>query len=94
MYSHHGFERFVAVLVQRTLAAQQFTQRRLFFHDPGVHAGEKLVTADEIHLHGENAKQEIAIGTWCEHGWASMLVGKAMFAGQRIFRVRRRRLLD
>jgi hypothetical protein len=44
------------------LGEQDFSEWLLFVEHPSVHGGDERVAVDEVHLQGENAEQQIAIG--------------------------------
>jgi hypothetical protein len=47
---------------QSSLFKQNLAQRSAFVEHPGLHARNESVGADEVHLQGEDAKQQVAIG--------------------------------
>ena len=50
-----------AVGRQGLLMDQDLAQRLVLGQDPGVHPRDQGVAADKVHLHGQNAEQQIAI---------------------------------
>ena len=68
-----GFEQVPARLRQVAPLDEQGPQRRLLADDPGVHRLEEGVAGDEIHLLGQDAQQQVAVGVNAGHrGQSSM----------------------
>src|SRR5438045_558461 len=44
------------------LRQQNLPQRPLLIEHPSVHRAHEAIATDEVHLHGENAEQQITIG--------------------------------
>ena len=47
---------------QAFLLHQDLPQRLVFRHHPGVHGRDQGLAVDEVHLQGQDAKQEVAVG--------------------------------
>ena len=61
----------------------------LLVEHPGVHRRDELLGADEVHLHGENAEEEISIGGGAGHG-GDRVTGMQWDGGETILACRRR----
>ena len=48
----------------------------LLVENPGVHSRDELLGADEVHLNGEDAEEEVSIGDSAGHGSDRVTVGK------------------
>ena len=50
------------VLAEHAALAEDLAQRRLLAEHPGVHGVEQLLARDEVHLQGEQAEHQVAVG--------------------------------
>jgi hypothetical protein len=57
-----GVQHGPLVLRQGGLALEDVAQGLAFVQDPGVHAGDELVAADEVQLQRQDAEQQVAVG--------------------------------
>ena len=58
---HHGDQKLVGVLSQRSARQQEVLEPCLLIQQPRLHRRDQLVAVDEVHLQRENADQQIAI---------------------------------
>jgi hypothetical protein len=58
----HGVQEPVVVGVEGTMLQEELAQGHVFVQHPGVHGRHQLVAVDEVHLQGQDAKQEVAVG--------------------------------
>jgi hypothetical protein len=59
-----GLQQGVFVLVQGALVPEDVAEGPGLVQHPGAHGGDELVARDEVHLHGQDAEQEIEVGRW------------------------------
>jgi hypothetical protein len=62
MFRHQGFEQLQPLGRQLAWLRQDLARPLLVGHDPGVHGLDQILLADEIHLDGKDAEQQIAVG--------------------------------
>ena len=67
MFRHHGHQKLVGVLTQRTLRQQDIFESGLLVEQPLLHRRDQLVTMDKVHLQRKNADQQIPIVLWICH---------------------------
>jgi hypothetical protein len=77
-------ERLTPLGGELPLFLQDLTERPGLVEHPGLHGGEQGVAADEVHLQGQHAVEQVAIGAalaghGLRHGW--VLQGEGRFSG-------------
>jgi hypothetical protein len=73
MFLHQGVEYVALVGTERVLFNEYVAERLGLILYPGVHGGDEGVAAEEVHLQGQNAEEQIAVGVGGGHGgvlWA------------------------
>jgi hypothetical protein len=70
---HQGLQQGVRVGAEGAVLLQDLSQGFALVEHPGVHGADEGIAADEVHLQGQDAQQQVAIrrGTGCRHGAAS-----------------------
>jgi hypothetical protein len=67
MLLHERVEQPAMVRVEGFLRDEKFAQGLGLVKYPRLHGGDELLARDEIHLHGEDAEEQIAIGGRLRH---------------------------
>ena len=68
MFLHEGFEQIAAIGCQGLLFHEDFSQRPGLGRDPGMHRRHEGLAANEIHLYGEDAEEQVAVVVVRGHG--------------------------
>jgi hypothetical protein len=62
VFLHERVEQRMAVGGQGVVRDENLTERLGFIKHPGMHGPDQGVTVDEVHLHGQDAVQQVAVG--------------------------------
>ena len=72
VFLNHTLQPGVEVLAQRPLLQEDLAQGFVFLQHPGVHGPDEGVSRDEVHLQGEDAEQQVAVGKGLRHGLTAL----------------------
>jgi hypothetical protein len=64
---HQRFQQGVVVAAEGALLHEDLAQGFALLEHPGLRCFEESVPADEIHLRGEDSKQQVAVGRGLGH---------------------------
>jgi hypothetical protein len=64
---NQGFEQGMRVVSQSPLIEEDAAERFTLVQNPGIHGFDQRVAGDEIHLHREDAEEQIAVCVWGGH---------------------------
>jgi hypothetical protein len=59
---HHGLHQSPLLWSKAALFDENLSQWLVLVQNPGVHGPQEVVAADEVHLQGQDAEQQVAIG--------------------------------
>ena len=72
MFLHNTIQELSFFATDHALLDEHVAERLLFVQHPAAGSGDQIIAGDEVELHSQDAKQQIAICGSCTHGKNSL----------------------